>query len=488
MPNKLQKKLVKHFKGFSFELLFVRNPDRFLYRDDIKVMLGENGIRVVEKSGIQLRIDYEINYKREQQPTIYLLENVDLPEDLMKRGQSIVFLLKDVFPELHSNSIINLPLPLLETLYLNKPETGLNKKDTDFLINTILANNTKQLTTIDLAILEKEVDQLLQEEQIDWHAAIQLISNAISKTIGQSDFDKVLGLVERYNRTFQKEINHNYQQVLSASFIKKPRIVSSILKFLSHNSLDSKVALIIIDGMTFWQYQLLEAELKGKVWIENDITYSWIPSITQLSRQAIFKGDYPDKSYVQNPKNEEKLWRGYWWNAGISEHQIDYAYNEWKTGDLQNISKYAGVFTGLDDKMHSCTDYVDLKSLTLNWIKKSGMVRGIQTLVASGFQVYLTTDHGNVPAVGWRNLKDDEKVGTYKNGSRSARHVSYSDKWMAEKFLESNPDLSQSISMDKDEIYFTDLKSFSHQKELITHGGSHLLEVIIPFVKITHES
>lgn len=488
MQNKFSNKLTSYFEEFPTDLLFVKNPDKFLKRDDIKNMLGENGIRVIEKSGIQLRIDFEINYRKEAQRTLYLLDKTDLPEDLQNLGTRVNFLLSEIFPELYVSEIIELPLSDLEILFENKPETNLNKKETGLLVKTVLNKQVHVPSAFDFLSFEKEVNAILEEDEINWLLVIQHISKAITKTIGKPEFEKLTGLIETCNRYFQRERNDNYQQALTASFVKKPRVVSSILKHIEHKHLNSKVALIVIDGMAYWQYLLLISTIGDKVKVENDLTYSWIPSITQLSRQAIFKGDYPSKNYVQNPKNEEKLWRNYWWDKGIQEHQIIYTYNEWDFTDLQNISKYAAVFNGLDDKMHSSTDYIDLKSLTLNWINKSDVVNGILTLVSQGFDVFLTTDHGNVPAKGWRNLKDNEKVGTLKSGSRSARHIKYSEKWLAKEFIESNPDLENSVSMDDSGIYFTDLKSFSHQKELVTHGGSHLLEVIIPFSKITHGS
>lgn len=486
MRNKFSQTLISYFEEFPTNILFVKNPDRFLNRQDIKILLGENGIRVIEKSGIKLRIDYEINYKKEPQRTIYLMDDSDLPEDLKNEGMDLTFLLTDLFPELHYDSIINLPLTDLEILHENKPETTLNKKDTQFFIKSVLSNKQTNIALFDLSVFETKVDHLIKKEEIDWLSVIEHISNAISRTIGQDSFESVLKLTEKYNTLFQEEIHKNYQQILSASFVKKPKIVSSILKFLSLNLLDKKVALVVIDGMSFWQYQLLRDELNSHISIESDITYSWIPSITQLSRQAIFKGDYPEEGYIQNPTNEKKLWKDYWLKQGVPEYQVAYVYNEWRTTNFEKITKYAAVFTGLDDKMHSSTDYVDLKSLTINWIKKSGMLKEIQTLVESGFVIYLTTDHGNVPAKGWRNLKDDEKIGTTKTGSRSARHISYSEKWLADKFIDSNPELDNSISISDGKLYFTDLKSFSHQNELVTHGGSHLLEIIIPFAQIKH--
>ena len=50
-----------------------------------------------------------------------------------------------------------------------------------------------------------------------------------------------------------------------------------------------------------------------------------------------------------------------------------------------------------------------------------------------------------------------------------------------------NQDIADSIVQDENVIYIANNLSFSNKKHLITHGGSYLLEVMIPFIKITDD-
>ena len=134
--------------------------------------------------------------------------------------------------------------------------------------------------------------------------------------------------------------------------------------------------------------------------------------------------------------------------------------------------------------MHSSTDYTDLKDLTENWIDRDHIISVIDELIKKGFKIFLTTDHGNVLAKGWRSLKGREKLGTNKSGSKSTRHIEYSDKELADYFMETNDDIKDKLMRDKNAIYFINNLSFSKKDHLVTHGGSHILEVIIPFIKI----
>ena len=112
----------------------------------------------------------------------------------------------------------------------------------------------------------------------------------------------------------------------------------------------------------------------------------------------------------------------------------------------------------------------------------------VDDLIFRGFTVFLTSDHGNIQAKGWRGLQGREKLGTNKSGSRSERHIEYSEKWLSDEFMTNNPEMGDSVVMEEQAIYFKTDLSFSNKESLVTHGGAHLLEVLIPFVEIKNES
>ena len=219
--------------------------------------------------------------------------------------------------------------------------------------------------------------------------------------------------------------------------------------------------------------------------IKEDVIYSWIPSITQLSRQAIFKGGAPDMDYRQGPTNESKLWSTYWASKGFNELEIRYNHQNIDLDNLVNIKRFAAVYKDLDDYMHSSKDYYDLLKLTENWIERSNIATVVNYLLEQDFKIFLTTDHGNIQAKGWRSLLGREKLGTNKSGSRSQRHIEYSEQWLSDEFINNNPELKGSIIMEDQAIYFKNDLSFSREETLVTHGGAHLLEVLIPFITIS---
>ena len=72
--------------------------------------------------------------------------------------------------------------------------------------------------------------------------------------------------------------------------------------------------------MNFWQSQMLVNSLKNKYFdinAQTDVIYSWLPSVTELSRQAIFLGKYPSVSYQQSSSSESRMWENFWLSKGF---------------------------------------------------------------------------------------------------------------------------------------------------------------------------
>lgn len=328
----------------------------------------------------------------------------------------------------------------------------------------------------------------LDVEEIRWDAAIVPISEVIKAALKQRCYQDVDSFIQKLNNRFQNHLENEYKEnILPSSSINYPKVVSKVLDHISHNhQSEDKLALIVIDGMAYWQWLMVKDHLiEHGIKADQKLMYSWLPSITQLSRQALFKGSVPESSYRQSPPNEKKLWESYWSKKNIPLNQIDYKHGTYnfQLGGVTN--RFAFVDTALDEKMHSCSDYQDLYSLTENWIRSKNLTNLILKLKKLDFTIYITTDHGNVQAKGWRNLQQIETFGANKSGSRSKRHLEYYvDESLAEKFLAKNPEIKSNIKRDGAVLYLQDNSAFTNDNSVVTHGGSHLTEVLIPFVKI----
>ncbi|MEI7591073.1 MAG: PglZ domain-containing protein, partial [Deltaproteobacteria bacterium] len=237
--------------------------------------------------------------------------------------------------------------------------------------------------------------------------------------------------------------------------------------------------LIVIDGMNLWQWYAIHQELAEQEIVVNEMaTLAFLPSITAWSRQALLKGSKPDLE--QNNSGEERLFREYWMRKGFQNYQIGYQrFGVEKLVDmdlLASASVVALVCNDLDDLMHGAVmGDEQLLQDTQQWTGKAGLVSLIKLLKNNGYMCFITTDHGNIEASAASILPMTAKnIST----SKSKRHVRFVGNEQAEQFQKENPELA--VKRRDSSLYFTDNTAFIKEGKVITHGGSHVLELIIP--------
>lgn len=134
----------------------------------------------------------------------------------------------------------------------------------------------------------------------------------------------------------------------------------------------------------------------------------------------------------------------FWAKQGVPGYQISYKrFSLHEPLDLDGISADTTtlglVCNDLDDIMHgSLLGNNQLKMSTEQWIMKSKIVESISALKSKGFHVYITADHGNVEAIGLKNLTLKDKVGAL---SRGKRHLHFTNELLLQGFIEQNPSL-----------------------------------------------
>lgn len=484
MENSLIKHIIKVLSSYDAPVLIIENNDGFLFRIDVIEEFKRNNINVSIGSNLSQRVAFELKNSRK---TLFLInkESRQYLEDIETIAIRSEFFLSQYLSEYHIPSVKDLPLSILDKLFVKKQLFSLSKSETIKEIEKMSTVSKPKNPKFDIDRLTNRINEGLATENIDWLQIATLFGDAISQSIGSEQFALVLELLKEVNEKFQEHIQSKYAQIKNSNPIKKPQIVSKILDYIDFNYKQDSIALIVIDGLSFWQYALIKNRLSGNK--KEEITFSWIPSITQLSRQAIFRGSSPLESYKQNPTNESKLWKDYWKSKNYNDFEILYQHDTINISSTDSIKRLGLVYKDLDDYMHSSKDYNDLLKLTENWFVRSKLQETIQDLLSKGFRVIITSDHGNIQAKGWRGLNGKEKLGTNKSGSRSERHLEYSEKRLKDEFLDNNPELLDSIVQEEQALYFKDELSFSRRDDLVTHGGAHFLEVVIPFIEITNE-
>ena len=333
----------------------------------------------------------------------------------------------------------------------------------------------------------KQQLEIIEDIADQWFKIIQIMANAKLKYL-LSENEELKGSYQRiensFNIRFQRFVDNTYGSLFSLSGVRKPVVVSRILEHINAKPAKKK-ALLVIDGMNYWQWNILGKALSNAdINFTSNASLAFIPTITAWSRQAIFKGDKPDLS-ADNSK-EAKLFETYWLNQAVPSFQI--AFKKFSVNDpiaIESITPDTTILglvcNDLDDIMHgSILGNGQLKTSTEQWIVKSQIVNTISTLKAKGFQVYITADHGNIEATGLKNLTLIDKLGAL---SRSKRHLHFTNETLLDNFMELNTNIEVgkkglSLYLKKQEAFTTE------NNQVITHGGSHLWEVIVPFISI----
>lgn len=291
---------------------------------------------------------------------------------------------------------------------------------------------------------------------------------------------KYTELLTVINNRFQIFVNSHYDSLFSMNGFRHPITIDKVQDYIAANSKNGKIAFIVIDGMNYWQWTLLKHDLEKRALnIEDKPTLAWLPSITAWARQSIFAGKKPDLS-IDN-RTEGELFKKYW----IEKHQkLDYQVSyetiktELKITVPSNDVTVAGFVTnGLDDLMHGNIMGYDQLFLNTNlWIEKSDICTSIKNLRDAGYEVYISTDHGNIEAELNLKLTAGQKSLMH---SRSKRFIQFDTQEQAVSYIENNKNY-QLGKKDKS-VFFKDTNGFGTSgNKVITHGGSHILELLIP--------
>jgi hypothetical protein len=81
-----------------------------------------------------------------------------------------------------------------------------------------------------------------------------------------------------------------------------------------------RVALVVVDGLALDQWVVLRDSLGG-LRCEEGATFAWVPTLTTVSRQAIFSGEVPFHfaDHLHTTSREAAHWARFWDDHGCVE-------------------------------------------------------------------------------------------------------------------------------------------------------------------------
>ncbi len=259
--------------------------------------------------------------------------------------------------------------------------------------------------------------------------------------------------------------------------------VDKIRSFLKGLRKDQKVALICFDGMGVAEWQVLRKYLHdcSFTFLEKYM-FSLIPTMTKISRSAIYYGDAQVVYSLKSP-NENKQFRDF-----FNDRKCGF-YREGDIGsedDLLGVDLVSVIYNFFDDIGHHTQQPQGDMSKELyfqnlqNYLEKSKIKDELLLLKKLGYKIYFCSDHGCVAARG-----NGQKIDKYLIEEASKRAT-----------LINKTQLADFYDVDHYEVPFVEDKvtllakgrtMFASSKvREISHGGITLEELIVPFVEISN--
>lgn len=266
---------------------------------------------------------------------------------------------------------------------------------------------------------------------------------------------------------------------------------------------DERLVMICFDGLALDQWYLLrdylQSKLPGLKFNENR-AYAMAPSITPISRQALFSGRPPVNfadTWDKTTQDAER-WNAWWVHREIPPLRVKHLAIKASAPDfsaLNEIIASKNVRLGLlinlfDDVMHAVKElppqsdkriYYD----TLRSYLENGVLdRLFAVLLEGGYRIFITSDHGNLAGVGNGITPPKALIETY------ARRVAIFDsESLAREFAEQKNGIyfrTKSLPPGLHPVYPTGNQLYATTGSVqISHGGLSIEEMIVPFIEVT---
>lgn len=479
------------FGDYVFERSSAQFIDKILLLDDEDLNDRANYISAFSAHGFEIvrytddltfRIEHEEKLKTPGEKLAVIARTEQyIPFDVRRRLPAYMVSLKKLFPKLHSAMLKNMDktdLDLLCAAYPANFDDLRQKHDTEMFLRLKVYTRTNVETYL------KETANYLAERAKsasrynDWFAIAEEKAR-IDVLAAQYDID-----------VDTQEINYLFQQYALAQFGKlsqnidkaSPVLVSKAMDYMHSHS--DKFVVIIMDGMSEFDWLILSKSFVDLKY-EKTSMFAMLPSTTSVSRQCLLSGKYPSQLLEPWKQSKEKT---EFVNCakclGYSDAQIDYA-----RGYNAQFSSFvrcgAIIINDVDDMVHAQTQgrIGMIHDITLLSNQKK-LLEMTQRFLISGYDVYITADHGNTACTGLGKL-----VGTgVELETKSRRMVVLKDFADKDRLIEKYGLIEYPkyyLPKEYDYLICDVGDSFDAKgDDVMTHGGITLDEVIVPFIKI----
>ncbi len=309
---------------------------------------------------------------------------------------------------------------------------------------------------------------------------------------------------EEVNAAFSRWLDGHYASLINLP-PNNPVMLHHVARHLAREMEgveEKRTALIVVDGLALDQWITIRQSIQKQdraLLMRESAVFAWIPTLTSVSRQSIFAGRPPlyFPASINSTSGEVNHWRKFWEDAGLSRLEIAYQRGLGDLSDGDDIidalnavlplpkTKVVGLVVDKVDKiMHGMQlGAAGMHNQIKQWCQSGYLSALIGGLLDRGYDVWLTSDHGNIecrgrgrPSEGVIAETRGERVRVYPTPelrNQTATGFAFAHKWQP---VGLPPDYFPLVAGGGDAF-------ITPGETIVGHGGNAIEEVIVPLVK-----
>lgn len=331
------------------------------------------------------------------------------------------------------------------------------------------------------------------KQPIDWGAKwesssdspLSVLKFALEYGLGASRDDVTIEDRLTLSRSFFEWLRKNYVYAMtshSADILK----LHTLVKHLHEESADSPLLFVVVDALGIESWHAIEEIWRQRIGFETTSirgAFAILPTMTTLSRRAIFEGRMPSQfGFGDHSQDlERRIWRqrfgedgGYFTPADTVK--LDHAF-------ARKTKRVAIVDTSWDSMGHSIYPQADsVVSAAKRWGKASSLAGIVKSALDNGYRVVITADHGQIACTGGGR----PSLGSLPE-QRSKRAIVFENNALLQSYASYGIADFQPYGMPENGkvLFARDLESFDlFGVQGVSHGGSAIEEVIVPVIEV----
>ena len=270
------------------------------------------------------------------------------------------------------------------------------------------------------------------EGRRDWEVIFRF--HSLNAVIAAPILQQIRRLQRDADERLKNWLFKHFADLPSLPAAKGPVMVHHVPRYLAlrRNAGEERIALLVFDGLAMDQWIQVREYLAERVpgfAVDEGACFAWLPTLTSVSRQALFSGLKPREF----PNSIETT---SWQDNGLRRSEIFFQRSLKRTEQLAELedaisgptTKVAGIVVDMiDEIVHGAM--LGKRGITGQigaWCDTGFVEKLFLLLTEHGYQIYLTSDHGNVEAEGIGRLGGviselrGERVRTYRSDALAA--------------------------------------------------------------------